>query len=150
VNENSSRPEAVTDLPAHYLYRGPSGLLGILSIVFALVVLAYTISEVRRSADNQPAISIITGGTASKDLPVLTVSDSDWHLNGQPVSAGDVVFRLSGLAAKSPGIVLDYAPGVPGDRLTQALDFANRAGFSQVGLRALSADSSTTGTSQKE
>lgn len=127
------------------LYGGPSALVGTLAVLFALVLLGFTIMQLRQAATSKMTVGIVAADTKiDKSAPIFEIIPDAFKINGQPVSTGDVVFRLSGLQASGTTILIRYTPQVTSDRLTQALDYVNRAGFSQVALAV--EDGLTTGS----
>jgi len=141
VSEGS---EDQTCLSSHYLYREPSAILGIVSVLIALTLLGYAISEFRRAGQSRSALSVISEPGKTENVPVLHISAGEWQLNGSSVNGADVLFRLSGIAATAHGIIVEYDPRLPANILTQALDQVNKAGFTQVAMRTT--DNVTTGT----
>jgi len=121
--------------------------VGTLAVLFTLVLLGFTIMQLRQAATSKMTVGIMAADTEiDKSAPVFEITPDDFKINDQPVSRGDVVFRLSGLQASGTTILIRYTPQVTGDRLTQALDYVNRAGFSQVALAVQ--DEQTTGNTQ--
>lgn len=125
-------------LPGHYLHRAPSGIVGVVAVLIALLMLGFAISEVRRIGHAQPGLAFNnTAGSVSENTYILQVSESEWRLNGQPVEENDRVFRLAGAAARSPAIVVEYPPTLPASTLESALELVSRSGFTQVGMRTM-------------
>ncbi len=132
-------------IPGHYLQRAPSGIVGIVSVILALLMLAFAIAELRRIETVQPGMTFAgAGGPVAADMTVLTLNNEEWRLNGQLVEESDRLFRLSGSAARSNAIVVEYAPSLPSSSLESALETVSRAGFTQVGMRTKEKDSATT------
>lgn len=133
MNERFDRD---SPLPGHYLQRAPSGAIGIVAVCVALLMLGFAISELRRIGHAQPGLAFdSTAGSVSENAYILQVSETEWRLNGQPIEENDRIFRLSGAAARSPAIVVEYPPTLPANLLESALELISRSGFTQVGMR---------------
>jgi len=130
--------------PGHYLHRGPSVVIGIVSVLVALVLLAFAISELRKSAQGRATLATVTESETTSEVPVLRVAENEWKLNNSEISESDLAFRLSALSSSAQGIVIEYPDNLPADLITRALNSVNQAGFSQVGMRLL--DGTTTGS----
>ena len=137
---NSDFPDSDTGASAPapgYLPRSPAPVPAIVAITIAVAILAVGILELHRSGQGRMAVAL---GNPSDNLqqqvPVLQSGSEGWHLNGQPIADTDIAFRLSAMAAGQPGIIVKYTPADSSDKLAQALNLVNQAGFSQVSLQS--------------
>lgn len=71
---------------------------------------------------------------ASDEVPVLSIRADGYAINDQPVADGDVIFRLSALASRAEGIVLNPDSDIDARRFAEALALVNQAGFVHVGV----------------
>ncbi len=122
------------DLPVHYLHHTPSPVFGITALMLALALLALGITQIRDTSQ-QTSLTIAAAGTATEGVPVLTITATTWAINNQQIAETDLPFRLSALSAHSEAIIIEHDQALTAERLTQALETVNHAGFAQVGVR---------------
>lgn len=105
----------------------------------AAFVLALTVDSgpVSPSRSVEPTLYVganMTGGLSPDNVPVLSISADGYAINDQPVADGDVIFRLSALASRAEGIVLNPDSDIDAGRFAEALALVNQAGFVHVGV----------------
>lgn len=122
----------------HYLHATPSPVPAIAGLLVALALLAFGIAETRTGVSKHSSLQVAAPGSAvTEGAAVVGVAAEQWFLNGQPVEETDLLFRLSGAAGRSPVVIIEHTAGLSATRLTRALEMVNKAGFSQVGVRAM-------------
>lgn len=124
------------DLPVHYLHTGPSPIFGIVALTLTLALLALGIAEIRNTT-SETSLTISSTGAAIEGVPILKITSTTWAINNQPITESDLPFRLSALSAHSQAIVIEHDQALTAERLTQALETVNQAGFAQVGVRTI-------------
>lgn len=129
----SLNPNNPPDLPVHYLHNTPSPVFGIAALMLTLALLALGISQIRQTSQ-QSFLTIAATGAATEGVPILTITATTWAINDQPIAETDIPFRLSALSAHSQAIVIEHDQALSAERLTQALETVNHAGFTQVGV----------------
>lgn len=117
--------------PGHYIYREPIVTLGLFSLIVALAIMLFAISEIQSLKSR---MSVTFSSKSNSELPTIVITENSWVVNGQSVPDSDLMFKLTAISNKGTAAVVQANPGLSGDKLSHGLKVLSNCGFTNIAL----------------